>query len=282
MGLNLLRGRAPVLSISLETFAPGTLPELLERAEDAGFPGVELPAHGGGTGFHAPTISTAERDSLADQMRAFRLVSAAAPYQETFDVTLVSPSAAIRRASLSEIWSVCRFLGTVASETSGLPVVVLRSGVPPMGVPDSQGDTWLSESLYTLERTAREQGVLLGLVSRDRFRRLGDLPPLLQAGFTQIGIALDIGHLRDMGEPLPDILRFIESYPEQIVYIRVPADPDLARQLGPVLHEVGYGGMVTLSPDRDDLAMLPAAYHIWRAILSLADSSPHEPHDDPA
>jgi len=267
MTINLLSGDSPILSVAMGTLPTGLLTERFQWASEAGFTGVELPAHGGTGGFHTPDISLEEREVLATHLKPFRGIALTAPYQESFDLTLVSPSAAIRRASLSEIWSVCRFAGMVGGKLSARPIVLVRSGMPPLGTPLTMSDHWLLESLGALQRTAQEQNVLLGVLSRDRFRRLADLDGFRSTPLAYTGIALDIEYLLDMGETLPEIVAFLEQGVERIVYLRVPATTAIATTLAPVLHSLHYAGMITLA-GTTDMATLQSAHAAWQQNLA--------------
>jgi sugar phosphate isomerase/epimerase len=166
-----------------------------------------------------------------------------APHQATFDVTLVSPSAAIRRASLSEVWSVCRFARAVGATT-----VLVRTGIPPLGVRPAERDRYLSECLNALDHTAGEQGVTIGVLNRDRFHRLRALNDLAQLTLRNTGIALDIAHALDMGETLEDMTAFIADHGANLVHVRVPVSTVVGEAVAPALLESGYAGMISLVP----------------------------------
>ena len=89
------------------------LPSLAERlawARENGFGGVEIAATGRPRDLYAPSVGREERARLKEEMAGFAAVAVEAPRQETFDVSLVSPSASIRRASVTEIWSCLRLV----------------------------------------------------------------------------------------------------------------------------------------------------------------------------
>jgi sugar phosphate isomerase/epimerase len=264
VGLNLLPRRGPVVGVTLDA-APGmTLEARLDWAARLGFAGVELNATGELSGFHAPELAPEQRETLRGLLTPFTEIAVQAPHQATFDVTLVSPSAAVRRASLSEIWSVCRFAKNV-----GASVVTIRTGTPPVGVGDARRDVFLSECLTTLDRTAVEQGVHIGVLNRDRFRHITTLDDLLQLSLSATGIAFDAAHALDLGVAPEDLAAFAAARQERLVYVRVPLTPELP-ELAAALSAGGYSGLVTLTPTADAAtreADLTLARERWTAAL---------------
>lgn len=261
-------GGEPILSIALRDAPSGTLLERLDWAEERGFQAVEFTATGEADSFHAPTIAIEDRGALAERLASFQAVTVAAPYQETFDITLVSPSAAIRRASLAEIWSVCRFTGTIGAKMQNRPLVLVRTGMPPMGMPATESDDHLSECLTALDRTAQEQHVHIGILTRDRFHRLHHLHDLHALRLRHIGLALDLPHLLAMGETVDDITTFLREQSESIVAVIVPATVEGADRVGSVLREVEYGGRTLLSSAYEARATLTHIRDAWKIALS--------------
>jgi sugar phosphate isomerase/epimerase len=264
MGLNLNLRRQPVVGVALEAAPAQSLEERLDWAERLGFRAVELNATGEYSGFHAPEVSLEEREWLRQRLAGFTAIAVQGPYQETFDVTLVSPSSAIRRASLSELWAVCRFAKAVGAST-----VTVRTGTPPLGIADARRDVYLSECLTTLDQTAREQNVRIGVLNRDRFRHLPTLDDLQQLSLTETGIALDIAHALDLGTPPEIIAAFAAEHIAQLTYVRAPSLSDVY-PIAAALLENGYRGMVTLTSTGDtahDTALV-AAREAWENALT--------------
>jgi sugar phosphate isomerase/epimerase len=241
MNLNLLPQRGPSVGVALESIAAGMLEERIAEAERLHFSAVELPMTGEMHHLHAPNLSPEVREGLRGCLSSFHRVVVDAPHQATFDVTLVSPSAAIRRASLSEVWSVCRFARAVGATT-----VLVRTGVPPLGVRLGDRDRYLSECLIALNHTAGEQGVTIGVLNRDRFHRLRSLNDLDQLPLRHTGIALDVAHALDMGEELEDVTAFIIERGSNLVHVRVPVSTVVGEAVAPALLESGYAGMISL------------------------------------
>jgi sugar phosphate isomerase/epimerase len=247
MNLNLLPQRGPSVGVALESVAAGTLADQIARAERLGFAAVEIPMTGELPHLHAPNLSPEVREAVNGWLHSFRRVVIDAPHQATFDVTLVSPSAAIRRASLSEVWSVCRFARVV-----GATIVLVRTGVPPFGVRPADRDRYLSECLTALDHTAGEQGVTIGILNRDRFHRLRSLSELDPMPLRHTGVALDVAHALDMGETLEDVTAFIAEHGPALIHVRVPVSTAVGEAVAPALLEAGYGGMISLVPPAPD------------------------------
>jgi sugar phosphate isomerase/epimerase len=247
MNLNLLPQRGPSVGVALEGFADGTLDGRITQAARLGFAAVELPMTGELPHLHAPNVTPEARMGLNDLLGSFRRVVVDAPHQATFDVTLVSPSAAIRRASLSEVWSVCRFARTVGATT-----VLVRTGVPPFGVRPADRDRYLSECLTALDHTAVEQGVTIGVLNRDRFHRLRSLSELDPMPLRHTGVALDVTYALDMGETLEEVTAFIAEHGAALVHVRVPVSTAVGEAVAPALLEAGYAGMISLVPPAPD------------------------------
>lgn len=253
MDLNLIPGSSPRLGVMLDPAPADRLLARLDWAEEMGFTAVELPAHGGIDGFHAPDLGNEYRAELAAHLSRFSSFGIAAPHQETFDVSLVSPSAAIRRASLSEVWSVCRLASTLARPSGPRPIVLLRTGLPPMDHAGTEADSHLQECLAALGHTAGQHRVTLAVLSRDRFRRASDLADLAASRFPQVGIALDLRYLHEMGETPLSLVHMVEVCGLRLVYAILPAVPDLALHLAPALIENGVETLVLSAAPGEDL-----------------------------
>jgi sugar phosphate isomerase/epimerase len=266
VGLNLLPRRGPVVGITLDAAGNRSFEERLDWAERLSFAGVELNATGEHFGFHAPTFSNEQKEALRVRLQTFSAIAVQAPHQETFDITLVSPSAAIRRASLTELWAVCRF-----GKLIGASVVTVRTGMPPVGVGNLRRDAFLSECLTTIDRTGIDQGVAVGFLNRDRFRLLESLDDLQQLDLTVTGIALDVAYALDLGATPSEVAAFAAARVANLVYVRVPLAPDLPG-LANALKEGRYDGMVTLAPTADAAttdADLTAARKRWETALNV-------------
>ena len=237
------RESRPCVGISLTDVPPSTLEGRIDRAAELGFRGVEVPLTGeAGAGWpHAPTLGPDERAFLKESLSRFASVALEAPYQGTFDVTLVSPSSAIRRASLSELWSVCRVAEAVGAQT-----VLVRTGLPPRGLAEARAGALLGESLTTLDRMARDHGCRVALLNADLLARLVAFGFLETAVFASVGIALDVAAARVGGEPDAAIARFAEVHADFLLHRRVPASDDPLAYAG----DDGSSGMICLAfPD---------------------------------
>jgi sugar phosphate isomerase/epimerase len=268
VGLNLIPQRLPVVGVTLDAAPAETLEGQLDWAFRLGFAGVELNATGELSGFHAAELSPERREVLRGLLAPFARVAVQGPHQGTFDVSLVSPSAAIRRASLTELWSVCRFARMV-----GASVVTVRTGMPPVGVGDARRDKFLSECLTTLDHTASDQGILVGVLNRDRFRHAESLDDLGQLALSATGIALDAAYALDLGASPAEVATFAAARIEQLVYVRVPLTPDLP-ELAAALAAGGYSGLVTLTPTADAATTesdLTAARTAWETALRRSE-----------
>lgn len=273
MELNLLpvrdqAPRRPVLGVALEPRHPAEIAGRIAWAAGSGFAGVTLAATGEPGGLYAPEVSADARALLRQGLSGFRAVAVEAPHQATFDLTLVSPSAAIRRASVSELWSVCKF-----AEAVGAGVVLVRTGLPPVGTADRSRDVHLSECLSTLDRTAGERGVYVALWNRDRFHRLADLDLLEDLRLSFTGLAVDVAHALSMGESPEFVAAFIAERADRVLQVRVPWQRDVGERLAPALRDCGYGGMVCFASGARDMAdreEMATARQWWAEALGLA------------
>jgi len=233
-----------------------------------GFAGVEIVATGEPVGVHAPAVPYEMRDRLRDIFAASSsFVAALAPYQETFDVTLVSPSAAIRRASVSELWSVCRFVGAVAPPGKG--VVLVRTGVSPAGVGEGRQAQYLSECLTTLDRMAGEQNVQIGLLNRDWLTNLVRFASLAALDLKHTGIALDLGYALDSGQEMSSVIDFLLDPPLPLLHLRVPAAPWCVDAFAAPLADADFHGQLCLYSTDSEINNLIAARDLWQRALTL-------------
>lgn len=240
----------PPLVVSLEElqFVPGGVAERIVWAQEAGFSGVEILATGEPTsGVHVPSVDAEDRAHLREVLQNGRLV-VQAPHQQTWDVTLVSPSSAIRRASLTELWAVCRFAGVVAGENAPLPVVLVRTGTPPLGIGSVRVREYLRESLQVLDRTAGEQNVRIGLLNRDVMETMDDKESLL-GDLHHTGLALDIPHaLLDQSTTLAYVAALLRQFAGRFEYVRVPfANGHDRAFLADTLKQTGYAHAISLA-----------------------------------
>lgn len=282
----------PVVGLSLDgLLLPAT--NLVDAADWAllqDFGGLEVPATGevGGFAVHAPSVPAEEREALRERLTRGAspgedrpaLLAAQAPNQATFDVTLVSPSSAIRRASVSELWSVCRFLGAASPAPGGIALV--RTGVAPTGVGERRQAEFLSETLTTLDRMAGEQGAQVGLLNYDWLTPLSAYARLHALDLRNTGVALDVGHALDRGETWETVRDFIADCPLPLLHVRVPLDlPSAVIELGPALTAADFRGQVCLMMrgdsgrrNNDIRILLQEARKAWERALCLnADSA---------
>lgn len=263
----------PRLGVALDALPMPTLDERLDWATAHGFVGVELSATGAPPPHvHAPTVSTSERLRLRDRLAAggFESLAVRAPHQQTFDLSLVSPSAAIRRASVSEIWSVCRLVEALGGERSSpAGTVLVRTGNAPLGVGDAEQYGFLAECLQTLDRMAGDHNVVIGLLNHDLFARPHDYDRLDALRLRHTGIALDLAALPQGAGGLAAFLRErgAPRLVHRLVHLRVESDdPDVGSAL---LARSGYAGMVCLADaDAAPPTALIARFAAWSRALS--------------
>lgn len=236
----------PRVGLSLEGARGEDTGERLRWAERHGFAAVEIGATGEPWGVYAPAVDAAERDALRTVIGPERTVAILAPTQATFDVTLVSPSAAIRRASVTELWSVCRLAGALSPAGA---TVVIRTGVAPVGAAHAREAAHLSECLVTLDRMAGEHGATVAVLNADFFRDLRRYPALRPLRLAHTGAALDAQAALDHGADGNDLAAFVRECGDLLRHVRVPdvVSPAL-EPLAASLAEVGYGGMVCIVP----------------------------------
>jgi len=134
-------------------------------------------------------------------------------------LTLVSPSAAVRRASLAELWSVCRF-AEVLGEPDRKTVVLVRVGAPPESLELERHREYLRESLHVLNRTAGEHNTLIGLWNRDYFVNLEDFGLLEMLPSQNLRVALRLG-ASPHPEQQVDLTRFLRWGTNRLSYVEV-------------------------------------------------------------
>lgn len=259
----------PALGIS--TAALAALPSLAERvawARDHGFDGIEIAATGRPRDLYAPSVGRDERARLREAVAGFAQIAVEAPHQETYDVTLVSPSASIRRASVAEIWSCLRL-----AEALGGGTVVVRTGKAPTGVNADRQRAHVIECLQTLDRMAGDHNALLAVLSDDFFRggERVDLLDMLRLRHT--GVALDIGLLAHDGNGRAptspgDVADLVRALSDRLVHVRLSADADAS--VAAALAEAGFSGMACFAPGPDAVSPEQSARlaAVWKGTLA--------------
>lgn len=249
-------GRVPVAALGVRTGALGlpTLGERLLWAREHGFQGVEIGATGGPRDLYAPAESREARARLREQAAEFAAVAVEAPYQETLDVTLVSPSSSIRRASVTEIWSCLRL-----AEALGGGVVVVRTGTAPAGVDALRQQAHVAECLETLDRMAGDHGVRVAVLLADYFRRGASadderLRLLDLLGLPHTGVAVDLAllpHAASPGDERGDALNgLIRRLGARLAHVRLSAagtNTNALTTIAAALRETGFLGMTCLA-----------------------------------
>jgi len=228
-------GAGPTLGIATASLA--ALPSLAERiawAREHGFDGIEIAATGRPRDLYAPSVTKTERIRLCDALNGFGAVVVEAPHQATLDVTLVSPSSAIRRASVAEIWSCLRVIDAL-----GGGVVLVQTGRAPAGVHGDRQRDFVAECLTTLDRMAGDHNARIGILTTDYFRRGERLDLLDLLRLRHTGVALDTAELVD------------DTFPAAVAAASVAGDglADLVRRLGPRLIHLRLGGDLPVSED---------------------------------
>lgn len=268
----------PLLGVSLASLRQPSWEDRAAWAQAEGFDAVELSATGEPWSLHAPLVSADEREYLRDKLRDFRGVSVAAPHQATFDVTLVSPSSAIRRASISEIWSVCRFVGAL-----GGGIVLIRTGTSPFGISEEHQREFISESLVTLDRMAGDHNALIGLSDFDYFTHWENFAGLRALNLRHTGFVLDLDHLAAAGGPAA-LKQFLQQNAGQTLQVRVPvtaaagadeAGGDSMDLLASLVSGGAFGGIICLTTEPTGGAekALLAARDRWRRLTVRPDES---------
>jgi sugar phosphate isomerase/epimerase len=207
----------PALGVAVAALKMPTLEERLAWAAAQGFTGVELLATGEPWGVHTPGVTKDERERLKGHLGPFSRIAVLAPHQATWDVTLVSPSAAIRRASVSEIWSVFRFV-----QALGGGVVVVRTVTPPAGVSEERVAAHLAECLSTLDRMAGDHNARVALLNADVLARFSTFRSMGAVPLPHTGVALDLAAARAAGETPAAIDAFLAEFAPRVLHLRVP------------------------------------------------------------
>ncbi len=288
MSLNFLPERRAsqtrTLGIGTGSLALASLPERLDWARENGFRGIEIAATGRPRDLHAPAVRQEDRERLRQAVSAFDAVAIQAPYQEVFDVTLLSPSSSIRRASVAEIWACFRLV-----EALGGGVVTIRTGWPPEGVDQDRQREFLAECLGTLDRMAGDHNATVGVLTSDYFRfgerlELLEMLPLRHTGITLHTSlsALLFRHGRTMSAPVENGETLIQRFAPRLVHVQL-SDFDnesdgLALGQGRLdiagiahaLQTVHYQGMVCFDfdPDRVTPEQAAASKALWERAAS--------------
>ena len=241
-------GDAPTLAVSLEElrFVPGGIEERIAWVQNAGFGGVEFLATGeAASGIHAPSVDASDRARLHDVLDGLHLV-VQAPHQQTWDVTLVSPVAAGGRVSLLELWSVCRFAGAVGGGAeTGPPLVLVRTGTPPLGVGQTRVLEFLRESLMALDRMAGDHNARIGLTARDVLENPYEWEFALD-GLQNTGIAFDAVHALDRGASAEDCAGLLRRFAPALAYVRMGAGENRAF-FAETLRQAGYANVLCVA-----------------------------------
>ena len=251
MALNLLPDRrwgvSPSVGIAAGTLGTPSLHEGIAWVREAGFTGIEIDASARPGALHAPAVSREDRTRLRAELADLSGLALVAPHKDTFDVSLVSPSAAIRRASVAEIWAVCRL-----AEALGGAVVSVRSGWAPSGVDRRRQRELLLECLTTLDRVAGDHNATIGVENADYFADADALGELEALPLRHVGITLDAERLiENRGEPVETLVR---RFGRRIVHLRLPGpeggDPSDPADVVAALEANRYVGMTCLVPGR--------------------------------
>lgn len=286
MDLNLLPEGArppvggPSIGLSLEGLRREDIVGRIHAASGGGFFGVEIPVSGEPWSLHAPAVTPDERATLRGALDTLRDVALIAPSQATFDLSLVSPSAAIRRASVSELWSVCRLAGALRRTPESLPPpVIVRTGVSPVGMMSARENAALSECLTTLDRMAGEHGATVALLNADFFRDLRRFPALRSLSLKHTGAALDASLALDCGVTGSDLAEFALESDGLLRHVRVP--DTITREIEPlasVLAEARYEGMICVvaSQPVPDPVRIARVRHWWSETLGLPTAAGDE------
>jgi sugar phosphate isomerase/epimerase len=276
--------RNPVIGVRTASLiaALPSLPERLAWARANGFGGVEIAATGRPRDLYAPSLSRDERARLRGEAAGFSAIVVEAPHQETYDVTLVSPSASIRRASVTEIWACLRF-----AEALGGGTVVVRTGNAPAGVDADRQLAFVAECLTTLDRMAGDHNARVAVVLADYFKpvsgRADRIDLIERLSLAHTGIALDASASRDEAQngdvaaaaAVPGLVAAVSRAGNRLAHLRLgPFDgKNETRALAGAAHEIGFTGMICLAADPDASSPLPAvcaAKSVWEGLLAHA------------
>jgi hypothetical protein len=254
-GAALAASPAFVWSVAVSAPPGGTLDDALGTTRASGFRGIELSATGTPNDLYAPAVTSEDRARLRDAVSGLA-VAVRAPTQATFDVSLVSPSAAIRRASVAEIWSACRLVGAL-----GGGVVLVRSGVAPDHVTERQQQVFLAQCLQTLDRVAGDHHARIAVEMSDFFARPDRCALLDVLPLKNVGLAFGTGGLSDVANGAGALTvrggigAFVARAAPRLRYVRLrPRDEaaGLLGEIGVALRAAGYAGMVCGAFPADD------------------------------
>lgn len=240
--------------------------DLLSRIrwiESQGFEQVELyccPSPRSLAGVWLRTMSAQERAAVRAALRPFRKVDFHAPFQNTFDLSLVSANPLLRRMTIEEIRMILEF----ASEFGEQSVVTCHSGWATFGETPEETETHLIESLQQLSELAVRAGVRIGMEVADWFMPADRFGLIEELDLPRVGITLDTGHIsfvedgRPMYENFGTIGGFIEHFGGLLFHVHIH-DFDGRRDHLPIgngsidferlfdsLGRIGYEGAVSL------------------------------------
>ena len=287
MSLNFLpdrrSGKRRALGLNTASLALPSLAERIDWARHNGFSGIEIAATGKPHDLHAPAVSQEDRERLRNTVSAFEAVAVQAPYQEVFDVTLLSPSSSIRRASVAEIWACFRLV-----EALGGGVVTIRTGWAPEGVDGDRQRDFLVECLSTLDRMAGDHNATVGILTSDYFRfgerlELLEILPLRHTGITlHASLSALFRHGRMMSAPIGSAEALIERFATHLVHVQLSDFDGETDRLGlgqgrlnlagiaRALHAARYNGMVCFDFDADRVPpeQVVASKAIWEGMMA--------------
>ena len=175
--------------------------EQIAWISDAGFTEVELSCCPNPTfarGVWPRELSPASIRALRSAVAGFATVDLHAPFQNVFDVTLVSPNPLLRALSIEEIGLSMR----LAAEIGG-DVVTFHTGQPCSGVTPEEHLANLTDSLRQLNEVALRYDARLCVEVADYFMPAERYELLEELALERIGITLDVGHIARKGPDGP-------------------------------------------------------------------------------
>mgnify|MGYP000630865344 CR=1 FL=1 len=201
---------------------------------------------------------------MQDAVEGFKEVDVHAPFQNIFDVSLVSPNPFVRELCIEEISLAAELTGKLGGRT-----VTFHTGWACCGMEDEEVEKNLKEGLTLLNEVAGKHNVRLCAEVADYFMPADKFTLLEELGLEHIGITLDTGHISFKDEAgvmyraFGTIGGFIERFAALINHVHIH-DFDGSRDHLPLgegsidfedivrcLMRVGYEGALSLELNPD-------------------------------
>ena len=213
------------IGLEIASILEPSLEEKIRWIESAGFEEIEIyacPNPSIHRGIWARKLESGEVKNIKRMTKNFKAIDLHAPFQNTFDISLVSPNPLVRKLALEEITLAIRLARKLNAN-----VVTFHTGWSCVGMTKREEYDYLVDSLQKIDREAGEIGIRLGAEVADYFMPVDKFVLLEKLNLRNIGITLDIGHVSfDWGDGVMyrnfgTIGKFIERFKDKIFHVHL-------------------------------------------------------------